>query len=81
MCQTFWFHSSVFALEKQLKNISFQSAFTFKRFIGGYFQETRAPTSRNYVAEQGTVMPNRSKTFQTLGRTLPFLLWKNNLKI
>ena len=74
MCQTFWFHSSVFALEKQPKNLSFQSAFTFKISIGGYFQETRVPTSRKYVAEQGTAMPNRSKTFQTLGCTPPLLL-------
>ena len=29
------------------------------------FNETRAPTSRKYVAEKGIVMPNLSKTFQT----------------
>ena len=29
------------------------------------FNETRAPTSKKYVAEQGMVMPNWSKTFQT----------------
>ena len=29
------------------------------------FNETGAPTFKNYVAEQGTVMPNWSKTFQT----------------
>ena len=29
------------------------------------FNETRAPTSRKYVAEQGIVMRNWSKTFQT----------------
>ena len=28
-------------------------------------EKTRAPTSRKYVAEQGIVMPNWSKTFQT----------------
>ena len=29
------------------------------------FSETRAPTSRKYVTEQGIAMPNWSKTFQT----------------
>ena len=29
------------------------------------FNETRAPTSRNYVAEQGIVMPNWSNMFQS----------------
>ena len=29
------------------------------------FNETGAPTSRKYVAEQGIVMANSSKTFQT----------------
>ena len=29
------------------------------------FSETRAPTSRKYVAEQGMVMPNWLKTFHT----------------
>ena len=36
--QTFWLHSSVFALEKQPKNLSFHSVFTFNRPFGGYFQ-------------------------------------------
>ena len=30
------------------------------------FSETLAPTSGKYVAQQGIVMPNWSKTFQTL---------------
>ena len=29
------------------------------------FNETRAPTFRNYVVEQGIVMPTSSKTFQS----------------
>ena len=29
------------------------------------FNEMRAPTSRKNVAEQGVVMPNWSKTFET----------------
>ena len=31
----------------------------------GTFIETRAPTSRKYIAEQGTPTPNWSNTFQT----------------
>ena len=37
--QFFWSHSSVFALEKQAKNLNFQSFFTSKLFFGGYFQQ------------------------------------------
>ena len=36
--QSFWSHSSVFALEKLLKKINFQSFFTIKRPYGDYFQ-------------------------------------------
>ena len=36
--QTVWSHSSVFALEKQPKNINFQSFSIFKRSFSGYFQ-------------------------------------------
>ena len=39
--QTFCLHSSVFALEKQPKNLNFQSAFTSKRAFGGFFQWKR----------------------------------------
>ena len=56
--QTFRWHSSVFALEKQPKNLNFQSAFTPREPLVGTFSETRSPTSRKYVAEQGIVMPN-----------------------
>ena len=63
--QTFWTHSSVFALEKQPKNLNFSSVFTYNRIIGGYFQKTHAPTSRKYVTEEGRVLPNWSKTVQT----------------
>ena len=53
--QTFWSHSSVFALEKQPKNLNFQRFFTSRRPFGGYFQWNAAPTSRKYVAEQDIV--------------------------
>ena len=35
--QTFWSHSSVFSLEKQPKNLNFQSVFPSNRLFGGYF--------------------------------------------
>ena len=140
-CQTFWLHSSVFALEKQPQNLSFHSAFTSKRPFGGYFQwnactyfhkicswtrysdaklikniwhflvtlfrfcfrkitskykfsmflplrdtlvatfnETRAPTSRKYVAEQGIVMPNWSKRCQTFWLHSSVLALEKQLK-
>ena len=37
-CQTFCSHSSVFALEKQPKNLNFHSVFISTRRFGGYFQ-------------------------------------------
>ena len=54
--QTFWSHSSVFSLEKQPKNLNFQSFLPLKDPLVATFNETRAPTSRKYVAEQGIVM-------------------------
>ena len=36
--QYFWAPSSVFALEKQPKNLNCQSLFTFKKPFCGYFQ-------------------------------------------
>ena len=63
--QNFWLQSFVFALEKQAKKPSFKTFFTLKDLFVGTFRETRAPTSRKYVAEQGIVMPNWSKSFKT----------------
>ena len=51
-------HSSIFALEKQAKNLNFQSFFTSNRPLVATFGETRAPTSRKYVAGQGILIPN-----------------------
>ena len=43
----FWSRSSVFALEKQPENLSFQSVFLpFKEVLVAAFMETGAPTSR-----------------------------------
>ena len=36
--QTFWLHTSGFALEKQSKNLNFQKLFTSKTPFGGYIQ-------------------------------------------
>ena len=36
--QTFWSHSSVFALETQPENLNFESFFTSNRLFGSYFQ-------------------------------------------
>ena len=33
-----WSHSSIFPLEKQLKNLNFHNLFTSKTPFGGYFQ-------------------------------------------
>ena len=38
------------------------------------FNETRTPTSRKYVAEQGIVMKTDQKHVELFGRTPPFLL-------
>ena len=62
--QSSWSHSSVFALQKLIKNLNFQSFFTSKSPLVATFNEMRASTSRKYVAEQGIVMPNWWKTFQ-----------------
>ena len=50
--------SSAFALEKRLKNLIFHSFFPLEDALVATFNETRAPTSRKYVAEQGVVMRN-----------------------
>ena len=59
-------HIPSFLLYKNNLNIS-----NFRGFLPPFeplvptFNETRVPTSRKYVAEQGIVMPISSKTFQT----------------
>ena len=61
--QTFWSHSSVFALEKQPKNLNFQRFLTLIDPLVATFNETRAPTSRKHISEQGILILNWSKTF------------------
>ena len=36
--ETFWWHSYPFALEKQRKNLNFQTFYTSNKPFGGYFQ-------------------------------------------
>ena len=64
--QTFWSHSSIFALEKKTKNLNFQSLFLpLGDPLVPTFNEMRATTFRSYVAEEGIVMSNWLKIFQT----------------
>ena len=63
--QTFWLHSSVFALEEQPKKLNFQSFLPLSNSSVASFIETRASTSRKYEFEEGLLTPNWSKTFQS----------------
>ena len=59
MFQTFWLHSSVFALKKTPRNLNFQKVFLPSREpLVATFNDTRVPTARKYLAGQDTVMPN-----------------------
>ena len=67
--EDFWSHSSLFALEKYSKNLSFKSIFTTKKTLVATFSETRGPISKEYVASQGIMMPKLLETLQ--------LFWSN----
>ena len=56
--QTFWSHSSVLYLEKQPKNLNFTVFLPLRDPLLSTFNQTRAPTSKNYVTEQSIVMTN-----------------------
>ena len=62
--QTFWSHSSVLGLEEKSEKLNFQSFLHLRNPLVASNNETRAPTSRIYVADKGIVMPNWLKTFQ-----------------
>ena len=62
--EDFWSHSSVFALEKYSKSLSFKSIFTTKKTLVATFSETCRPISKIYVASQGIMMPKLLETFQ-----------------
>ena len=61
----FRLHSSLFALEKQPKNLKFEFRLPLIDPLLATFNERGAPTSRKYVAKQCIVMQNWSKLFQT----------------
>ena len=64
--QTFWLRSSVFAFERQPKNLNYSQFFLPLRDPSvATFNETRAPTSKKELAEQGILMQNWSKTFES----------------
>ena len=56
--QTLKSHSSVFTLEKQPNNLNFEFFFILVDRLVATFNESRAPISRTYVAEQGIVIKN-----------------------
>ena len=76
--QTFWSHSSVFALEKQPKNLNFDSVFTSKRPFGGYFQWNACAYFQKICSwTRYSDIPNWSKTFQIfLSHSLVFAVEK-----
>ena len=78
--QTYRSHSSVFALEKQPKNVNFQSFLPLIDLLGGTFNETGAQTSIKYAAEQAIKIPNWSKTFQTFWSHFPVFAIEKLLK-
>ena len=63
--ETFRSHSSVFALEKEAKNLNFEVFFLLLIDpLVTTFNETRSPTSRKDVAKDGIAMQNCSETLQ-----------------
>ena len=79
--QNFWSHSSVFNWERLPKNLNFHSVLPLIEPLVATFSETCAPTSRQYVAEEGIVMPNWLKKFQAFCSLSSLLTLANNLKI
>ena len=61
--QFFWSHSSVFALEKQSKNLNFQSFLPLRDPLLATFDETRAPPSGKYVAEKDAKLTKITSNF------------------
>ena len=58
MIETFRSHSFGLPLEKEVRNLNFESFLPLIDPLVATFNETRVQTSRKYVAEQGIVMPN-----------------------
>ena len=56
--QNLWLHSSVFGYKKTLKSYILRVFLPLRDTLVATFNERRAPTSRIYIAEKDTVMPN-----------------------
>ena len=67
--EDFWSHSSVFALEKYSKNLSFKSIFTTKKTLVVTFSETRET-----VSSHGIMMPKLLETLQCFWFHFPSFL-------
>ena len=78
--ETFRSHSSVFALEKEAKNLNFFGFLNLIDPLLATFIETRAQTSRKYVSEQGVVMPDWSKIIQTFRSHSSVFAWEKQPK-
>ena len=63
--QSFWFHSTVFGLKQQHKFPNIRVFLALGDALVVTFNQMRAPTSRKYIAEQGILVLNWSKTFLT----------------
>ena len=74
--QTIWSHSSAFALEKQSKNLNFQSVFTSKRPFGGYFNETHALTSSKSEFAQDMSFPKSTEKYKFLRSHSSVFVWE-----
>ena len=62
MAGSIWLHSSVFVLKKYPTNLKFQRF--LKEGLVATFNEKRAPTFREWVAEQDEIMPNYLQALQ-----------------
>ena len=79
--QVLWLHSSIFALEKESKNLDSQRFLPPEKAPVATFNEKRAPTFGKYVTEQDVLMPYLVQSLHFFDPTPPFLLEKSNLKI
>ena len=79
--QSFWLHSSVFALENQPKNAKFLYFLPLKKRLVGSFSKACALTFRKYISKTDVIILNLSDKLNIFGCTLPFLSQKSSLKI
>ena len=78
----FWWHSSILVSHKYLKNLNFQSFFTYLlRSFGDSIQWKECIHFLKHVTEQGAIIPNISRIVQSFGRAPPFPPQKSSLKV